>query len=114
MEFIALVYKVSSSYPKYEQFGLIDQIRRAAISITLNIAEGSGAGFDKEFSRFLNIAFRSVYEVISATEIAILLNYGPVEENQKIIEKGDELGAMVKGFIKTLNKSDSSRLLAES
>lgn len=107
MEFVALVYQVSSKYPRSEQFGLTDQIRRAAISITLNIAEGSGAGFDKEFSRFLKMSLRSCYEVISAAEIAMLLKYGTIEENHLIIAKADELGAMTAGFIKTLSKSES-------
>lgn len=107
MEFVTSVYKTSSHYPKTEQYGLIDQIRRAAISIALNIAEGSGAGSDKEFNRFVKMSLRSCYEVISAAEIAILLEYGIKEKNQQIITKADELGAMITGFIKVLNKSES-------
>jgi len=107
MEFVALVYRVSSKYPKSELFGLTDQIRRAAVSVALSIAEGSGSGSDPEFNRFLKISLRSGYEVITAAEIAIMLNYGIKEENQSIIEKADELGAMITGLMKTLKKSDS-------
>ena len=104
MDFISLVYEVSRSYPRSELFGLTDQIRRAAISIALNIAEGSGSGGDKEFVRFLQIALRSLYEVIAAGEIAIRLSYGKVEDQQKIIQKADEIGAMLSGLIKYLKK----------
>lgn len=106
MQFITLVYKVSATYPKHEQFGLIDQIRRAAVSIALNIAEGSGAGSDKEFIRFLRISFRSLYEVITAAEIAIILNYGAKMDQGQIIKEADEIAAMITGLIKYLKKSD--------
>ncbi len=106
MEFITIVYKVTATYPKYELYGLIDQIRRAAVAIALNIAEGSGSGGDKEFCRFLRIALRSLYEVITGIEIAIRLDYGLQSENRKLIEDADEIGAMLAGLIKSL-KADS-------
>lgn len=108
MEFISEVYRITSRFPKNELFGLIDQIRRAATAIALNIAEGSGSGTDLEFKRFLRIALRSTYEVITGLEIAIKLQYGSEEENKKLIAKADEIGAMISGLIKSLNqKSDS-------
>lgn len=102
MVFISHVYQISALFPKHEQFGLIDQIRRAATSVALNIAEGSGAGSDKEFARFLRISYRSLYEVITIIEISLLLNYGNKIENEKIIEEADELLAMISGFFKKL------------
>ena len=51
MEFISHVYSVTATYPNHEFYGLVNQIRRAAISIALNIAEGSGAGGDTEGMR---------------------------------------------------------------
>ena len=102
MEFISAVYSVTAAYPKTELFGLTDQIRRAAVTIALNIAEGSGSGSDKEFSRFLRIALRSGYEVITGLEIAIRLKYGNEAQNQSLIQDVDELGAMISGLIKSL------------
>ncbi len=106
MEFITHVYAVTATYPKYELYGLVDQIRRAAVSIALNIAEGSGAGGDMEFARFLRIALRSGYEVLCGVEVAIRLKYGNSKGNQELISEVDELGAMLTGLIKHL-KADS-------
>lgn len=106
MEFIAHVYTVTSSYPRYELYGLIDQIRRAAVSIALNIAEGSGAGGDKEFKRFLRISFRSVYEVITGIEVAIRLKYGRDNQNRSLLIESDELCAMLTGLMKSLKAED--------
>ncbi len=102
MTFIGHVYAASAKYPRTEQYGLIDQIRRAAVSIALNIAEGSGAGTDKEFARFLQISFRSIYEVITAAEIAIRLGFGAKSDQESLIRESDELAAMIIGFMKTL------------
>lgn len=106
MEFISHVYTASAKYPRSEHYGLIGQIRRAAVAIALNIAEGSGAGSDKEFARFLRISFRSIYEVITAAEIALRMKFGENIDQENIIHESDELAAMISGFIKTL-KADS-------
>lgn len=106
MLFVSSIYSYTAVYPRHEQFGLIDQIRRAAVAVPLNIAEGSGSGSDKEFARFLRIAQRSLYEVITAIEIAIQLKYGAKESNRLLISQADELGAMLSGLIKRL-KADS-------
>ena len=104
IEFVTFIYKVTSEYPKSEMFGLVDQIRRASVSITLNIAEGSGAGTDMEFIRFLRMAQRSGYEVIAALEISINLKMSEEKLLKNAIIKVDELGAMIAGLIKSLKK----------
>lgn len=106
MLFISHVYKNSNEYPKQEMFGLTDQIRRAAVGISLNIAEGSGAGSDKEFARFLRMALRSLYEVIAACEIAQMLKYSKITESEKLLIEAEELARMIGGLLKKL-KTDS-------
>lgn len=89
-----------------EKFGLTIQIRRAAVSIALNIAEGSGSGTDLEFRRFLRMALRSVYEVMAALEIASNLKMAKQDIIEARLQEADHLAAMISVFIKKL-KSDS-------
>ncbi len=70
-KFISEIYNVTGQFPSEEKFGLIAQLRRAAISIALNIAEGSDRGSDKEFKRFVQIAIGSVNEVVAALDVAL-------------------------------------------
>ncbi len=105
IEFVTQIYETTSKFPKEERYGLTDQIRRAAVSISLNIAEGSGAGSDPEFVRFLRMAQRSAYEVIAALEISINLELYEKKSLEKAIMDVDELSAMISGLIKHL-KSD--------
>ena len=106
IQFVSLIYNITSRFPKEEKSGLIDQIRRAAVSICLNIAEGTGAGSDAEFIRFLRMAQRSAYEVIAALEIAINLKMANYTSINDAISEADQLSAMLSGLIKSL-KADS-------
>ncbi len=62
MELVVIIYQLSDKFPSNEQFGLIGQIRRAAISIPSNIAEGAGRKSAKEFEHFLSISMGSCFE----------------------------------------------------
>lgn len=102
MDFIEDVYKITSKFPTKETYGLTSQLRRSAISVALNIAEGSGSGSDNEFNRFLNMALRSSYEAMCGIEIAKRLRYCNDKEAMHLIEKSDELSAMITGLKKKL------------
>ena len=106
IQFVSLIYRITAKFPREEKYGLTDQIRRAAVSICLNIAEGSGSGSDAEFSRFLRIAQRSAYEVIAALEIAINLKMADDKVINNVISEVDQISAMISGLIKSL-KADS-------
>ncbi len=106
IQFVSLIYKITAKFPKEEKYGLVDQIRRAAVSICLNIAEGSGAGSDPEFIRFLRISQRSAYEVIAGLEIAINLKMADDKIITGVIDEVDQISAMISGLIKSL-KADS-------
>ena len=75
MAFVSKVYRLISDYPRSELFGLTDQTRRAVCSVALNISEGAGSGSKMEFRRFLMIALRSGYEVVTALRIGYNLGY---------------------------------------
>ena len=63
INYASRIYKITESFPSEEKFGLVTQLRNAVISISLNIAEGSGRYHNKDFIRFLQIAISSLYEV---------------------------------------------------
>lgn len=75
IDFVTDIYKITSSFPKEEQFGLTNQIRRAAVSVPSNIAEGAGRNSDKEFLRFLYISMGSIQEIYTQLLIALNLDF---------------------------------------
>lgn len=74
------VYRLLKKFPKEEQYAMCDQLRRAAISITSNIAEGSGRNSFKEKVHFLEFSYGSLMEVLSQMDVACDLEYITVEE----------------------------------
>lgn len=101
--FIKIIYLVVAKLPKSEQFILGEQIKRAAISIALNIAEGSDKKSDKDFVRYLRIALGSINEVVTALYIARDLQYLSQENFLKLYEQSHKLSAMIHALIKKLN-----------
>lgn len=104
MDFVVKIYQVSATFPSDERFGLISQIRRASTSMPLNIAEGSGNTSNKEFCRFLEIALRSGYEVLTTIEIVRRLNYISDEIATDLRTEIREIIAMLVGLTKSLNQ----------
>jgi four helix bundle protein len=100
--FAVEIYRITRRFPKEEMYGLTSQTRRAVISIALNIAEGSGNSSEKEFKRFLEIALRSDYEVMTCLEIALLIGYCNREDHARLIVEADEIAAMIIGFARSL------------
>ena len=70
IDFADLVYAATRSFPDDERFGLRNQMRRAAVSVSSNIAEGSGRTSKKDFARFVELAYGSLMEIVSQLEIA--------------------------------------------
>jgi len=101
------VYKVTAEGKFSKDFSLKDQIRRAAVSIISNIAEGFSRQTDQEFVQFLHIAKGSTSEVQSQLYIALDLGYISQEEFSKLYNQADEVARLVTGFIKYL-KGDGS------
>ena len=79
MELCELIYRLTAAFPDTEKFGLISQIRRCAVSIPSNIAEGCGRNSDIEFARFLSVALGSCYELSTQLILANRLDYLPDE-----------------------------------
>lgn len=87
--FVVVVYKLLDSFPDTEKFALCNQIRRAAISVTSNIAEGVSRTSNKEKVHFLEIAYASMMEVDSQLDVSVDLGYITKEQYNTIEEKID-------------------------
>jgi four helix bundle protein len=97
------IYSITITFPKEELYGLTSQIRRAAISVPSNIAEGTGRGSNKEFNRFLEFAIGSLFEIETQIILANDLKYINAEEFEIIHTKIKSLIRMVVKFKSTLN-----------
>ena len=101
INFVNEVYLTTRNYPKEEMFGLTSQFRRAAVSISLNIAEGS-AKTKKDFSRFVDMARGSIFECITILQISEKLNYvGHVKINE-LQDRLIEISKMLSGLKRSL------------
>lgn len=92
------VYRLTREFPDYEKFGLANQMRRAAVSISSNIAEGSSRESKKDFARFLQIAYGSVMEVVSQLHIAQRQDFIPKEDARKLYLNCEEIARMISGL----------------
>jgi four helix bundle protein len=96
------VYKETQKFPREEIYGLMNQIRRAAISIPSNIAEGHIRQHRTEFKQFLSIALGSLAELETQIVISKELNYISDEAFQSLIDQMTSIGKMIRGLIKKL------------
>lgn len=94
------IYQSTSSFPKEEMYGITSQIRRSAVSIPSNIAEGAARQTNKEFVQFLYIASGSCAELDTQLIIAMNINYLKTDTYKVITEKVEEVGKMINGLIK--------------
>jgi four helix bundle protein len=95
-------YRTTESLPRREAYGLADQIRRAAVSVASNIAEGYGRLSDAQFRHFLGNARGSLCELQTQVELAMDLGYFEKEIGQQLMEQGAEVARIMNGLIKSL------------
>jgi len=98
MRLVRSVYKITATFPGEEKFGLVAQLRRCAVSVPSNIAEGAARSSTKEFRRFLLVARGSLMEV--DTQIWIARDLGFIEEPEWLQTELMEILAMLNGLIK--------------
>ncbi len=103
-ELVKMIYNVTDKFPKEETYGLINQIRRASISIASNIAEGSGHSSNKEFSHFLEIAYSSSCELDTQLILSNDLNFLTENELIKLTDRIKEIQKMLNGLISSIKK----------
>ncbi len=108
MELVAAIYERTSAFPKSELYGLTSQIRRAAVSVPSNIAEGQGRRSPKEFCQFLRHAKGSLMEVETQVMIAIRLSYMNAPSGETLLKMSSEIGKMLNGLIDSQTRSIAS------
>jgi four helix bundle protein len=110
MDYVVSVYEFVAILPMEEKYNLASQLRRAATSAPLNIAEGCGATSNTEFGRFLGFAYRSLKEVITALELCHRL-YPSLPQNriQSLIEEGNQISKMTYALMQKVNPATDSR-----
>jgi four helix bundle protein len=105
IDFVASIYKLTSDYPKHELYGLTSQIRRCAVSIPSNIAEGAARNHDNEFRQFLYISLGSAAELETQLIISNKLGFVDNSKSQELIAELNTISKMLQGLIKSINKS---------
>ena len=94
------VYETTKTFPTHEKYGLTSQIRRAAVSVPSNIAEGASRRSKKEFTQFLYVAKGSLNELDTQLELAHRLGYFPVLQWEAIDENMVDIDKMISGLIR--------------
>ena len=102
IEFADMIYSITKAFPADERFGLTNQRRRAAVSISSNIAEGSGRVSRKDFVRFLEIATGSLYEVVSQSFISRNQGFLSRDDFEILYSAAEEQGRMLSGLRRSM------------
>lgn len=106
MALVTEVYSITRLFPKEELYGLISQIRRSAVSIPSNIAEGYGRYSTNDYIRFLQIAIGSLNEFQTQLEIGLNLGYLSKDIFEKVYEQSREIERMLSSLIKKVGLKD--------
>ena len=99
IQFVKKIYKITSKFPDAEKYGLTNQMRRCAVSIPSNIAEGAGRNSKKEFKQFLYISLGSISELETQLIISTELSY---LKGKSLLEELNEIRKMLFGLIKSI------------
>ena len=102
MELVREIYQITSALPKNEEYGLSSQMRRAAVSVPSNLAEGAARKGKNEFKQFLNIAQGSLSELDTQVELAHMLDYMASERHRELMTKMTEISKMLYGLSNAL------------
>ncbi len=109
IDLVKIIYEMTKIFPSSEQFGLISQIRRSAVSIPSNIAEGCGRNSEKELTQFLYIASGSASELETQVIISIELNFLQKELGDKALKLIEEIIKMLSSLIRSVNKTRNEK-----
>jgi four helix bundle protein len=107
MDFVVEVYELTQRFPREELYGLTSQLRRSAVSVPSNIAEGQGRGVGNEFAHHLRIAFGSIQEAETQLLIGERLSYVQQGQLQPVMALADEVGRLVRGLLRSVSPTSN-------
>jgi four helix bundle protein len=110
IDFADVIYNETRAFPAEERFGLTNQLRRAAVSVSSNISEGSSRSSKTDFARFTEIAAGSVFEAVSQAFIARRQSFLSEEQFRDIYADAEQLSRMLSGLRKSLLSTLNSQL----
>lgn len=102
MALVKAVYEVTRNFPKEEIYGLTAQMRRAAVSVPSNLAEGAARTGQREFAQFLNVASGSLSEL--ETQLLIAVDLGYLEQGHSILSQTEEVSALLFGLRRSISR----------
>ncbi|MCK4277721.1 MAG: four helix bundle protein [Desulfurellaceae bacterium] len=109
-DFVSFIYEITKNFPKEEKYGLVDQIRRASVSIAANLAEGSSRTSKKDQAHFTQLAYSSLMEVLSHFYIALDISYITKDTFVKIKNQSYDLSNLLNALRNSqLNKSTNEK-----
>ena len=109
MDYVVAIYEFAASLPEAEKYNLASQLRRAATSVPLNIAEGCGTASNTEFGRFLSYAYRSLKEVVTGLELSQRLYPLLQERTASLIDEGNQISRMVYNLMQKVDPEIKTR-----
>ena len=109
IELAKTIYEMTASFPSEERFGLVTQMRRAVVSVSANIAEGFSRWSPNEQSRFMEISFGSLMELISEAKIAEQQNFLSNSDYTKLHAEAEDISRMLSGLRRSLLRREESR-----
>ncbi len=108
MKLVEDIYLLAGKLPADEKYGLSVQLKKAAISIPSNIAEGSGYGTNRQYVHHLRVALGSEAEVQTQLEIALRLRFVSAADIKPALERASQVGRMINGLLRSLAASDDT------
>jgi len=105
MQLAIEIYKVTQTFPKHELYGITSQLRRAAVSVPSNIAEGRGRGTKRDFCRFATQARGSLFELQTQLTICEQLQYATTEDVDRLTKRSETVARLLNGLIRYLTKN---------
>jgi len=104
MDLVVTVYRITATFPKEERYSLVNQLRRAAVSVPSNIAEGHGRSRTGDYLHHLSVAVGSLSEVETQVQISRRLEYIAEDDQSRLLDSCNAIAKMLGGLIRSLRK----------